>query len=64
MTETMKMTAKVESGALKGETVEIVEFSNEKSFGSNMETFAVCLFNGKLRSIKLTDLTKVNYEPR
>ena len=45
MTETMKMTAKVESGALKGETVEIVEFSNEKSFGSNMETFAVCLFN-------------------
>jgi len=64
MTGTMKMTAKVERGVFKGETVEIVGFSNEMSFGSNMGTYAICLFNGLLRSIKLADLRNINYEPR
>ena len=64
MTGGMKITAEVKSGMFKGKTVEIVEFSNEQSFGTNMETYAVCLFNGFLRSIKLTDLTNVKYETR
>jgi len=34
------------------------------SFGSNMGTYAICLFNGLLRSIKLADLRNINYEPR
>ena len=60
----MKITAEVERGIFKGKTVEIVDFSSEQSFGTNMETYAICLFNGVLRSIELTDLTNVKYEPR
>ena len=64
MTGLTKMTAKVESGVLKGKTVEIVGFSSEQSFGSNMLTYAICLYEGFLRSVEITNLVNVKYEPR
>ena len=64
MTESMKMTAKAENGEFRGKTVEIVGFSSERWFGSNMLTYAICLYEGLLRSVEIYKLSNVKYIPR